>query len=299
MGDTTRQPAAEEPGSDLAGLLENARAGGARPGEKRYQWLIRVLHDARSNGLAAERLLPTELQLAEQFQVSRQTVRRALDELARAGEVTRFAGRGTYLLPAKQRHEPSFTSSQNLLAPAQTARYEIVAPLSRGIDIVAAGRMRQPTDVTYSASFRRFQDDVPIGFTTVYMPVHIGELLAGLGELEEAGHATTTSVIELLDQRLPGGVARAEQSITATGLPALAAQHLERTAAEVALQVDLLFFDQQNAIIELQSSYFLPDAYSYRSIFRRTPSQDLRARSADFGVLAVVQLHDVGVVAAR
>lgn len=279
MGDATQQPATAEPGSDLARLLETARAGGARPGEKRYEWLIRVLHNVRSNGMATERLLPTELQLAEQFRVSRQTVRRALDELARAGAVTRFAGRGTYLLPAKQQHEPGFSSSQNLLAPAQTARYEIVAPLSRGIDIVAAGRMRQPTDVIYSASFRRFQDDVPIGFTTVYMPVHIGELLAGLGELEEAGHATTTSVIELLDQRLPDGVAKAEQSITATGLPPLAAQHLERTAAEVALQVDLLFFDQQNAIIELQSSYFLPDAYSYRSIFRRTPSRDLPAAS--------------------
>jgi GntR family transcriptional regulator len=155
------------------------------------------------------------------------------------------------------------------LMSTQTAHYEIVTPLRRMIDIAAAGRMRQPTDVVHAASFRRLQEGVPIGYTTVYMPPHVGEFLSDIRELHEAGHETTTSVIELLDERVPGGVAGAEQSITATPLPVVAAQHLGRTPGEIALQIDLLFFDQEGAIIELQSSCYLPNAYSHRSTFRR------------------------------
>ena len=62
--------------------------------EEICQYIIGLIHD---NGLSKDDKLPTEKELAEQFEVSRITVQRALKELQQNGTVYRIQGGGTFV----------------------------------------------------------------------------------------------------------------------------------------------------------------------------------------------------------
>ena len=254
---------------DVGSLLSDIRDAGPLPGEKRYEWLGRALREViRMNVMPDDTMLPTEAQLTKQFGLSRQTVRKAMDELARERLIVRIAGKGTFLTPQGEtgRH---FTSTRNLLSSVHDSRYELVIPLHKRIELAAAGRLRLPTDVVACTSFRRLRDQTAFCYTSVFMPPHIGELLLDVSELKEPGTASFRTVAEILDDRIPGGIASAEQSITASGLSPEAAMNLKREEGETSLRIDLAYYDNQHAMVELQSSYFLPESYSYRSNWQR------------------------------
>jgi len=62
-----------------------------------YQVSERLRQEIRQRDLRPGDLLSTEEELQKRFQVSRATVRRALEELADEGLLTRITGKGTYV----------------------------------------------------------------------------------------------------------------------------------------------------------------------------------------------------------
>jgi GntR family transcriptional regulator len=56
-----------------------------------------VLRDIRSGDLAVDDRLPSELDMAEQYGVSRDVIRRAKEELAAEGWLIVLQGRGTFI----------------------------------------------------------------------------------------------------------------------------------------------------------------------------------------------------------
>lgn len=56
--------------------------------------------------------LPARRQLAQRYGVAVETIRRALDELARDGLISTQSTRGTYVVKAPDRPEPSFELHQ-------------------------------------------------------------------------------------------------------------------------------------------------------------------------------------------
>ena len=78
---------------------------------------------------AANSVLPTELQFAKRFQVSRITVRRALDMLERGGLISRQRGRGTVISPPKitRRFSPLYMFEQDLRDQGIAFETEVLA----------------------------------------------------------------------------------------------------------------------------------------------------------------------------
>jgi DNA-binding GntR family transcriptional regulator len=60
-----------------------------------------VLSEIRSGTLAIDDRLPNEFEMAEQYGVSRDSIRRAKEELAEQGWVIVLHGRGTFVSQAK------------------------------------------------------------------------------------------------------------------------------------------------------------------------------------------------------
>ena len=60
-----------------------------------------ILDQIQSGQLQPGVLLPSETDLARQYQVSRITAKRALDELVRQGRAFRQQGRGTFVAQAR------------------------------------------------------------------------------------------------------------------------------------------------------------------------------------------------------
>jgi GntR family transcriptional regulator len=174
----------------------------------------------------------------------------------------------------QDRYVNHFGSVEELMALSLDTECEVVSPLQRKVDIETASRLRLGSDEIYTVTLVRRHADVPFCHTSVYLPPRIGELLTRFGELAAAGRRSRVTVIGLIDVRLndirlAGGVAAAEQSVSAAGAPAFAARHLGCEPGEPLLRIDRLYFDAEDTPVELAVSYFDPEHYSYRVKLRR------------------------------
>ena len=235
-----------------------------------YRNLAAQIRDAIRNGEYADgRQLPTEEQLSASFSVSRQTVRRAMQDLVSEGIIYRVAGRGTYPVAEEDRYVNHFGSVEELMALSLDTECQVVSPLQRKVDVETASRLRLRSDEIFTVALVRLHADIPFCYTSVYLPPRIGQLLADVGELSSPGLRSRVTVIGLIDARRGGSITAAEQSISAVGAPDIAARHLGREAGEPMLRIDRLYFDDEDDPVELAVSYFDPEHYSYRVKLRR------------------------------
>jgi DNA-binding GntR family transcriptional regulator len=248
-------------------------SGGSRQ-ESAYHALARELRDAiLRNSYPEGTRLPTEAELAAEHGLSRQTVRRAFQDLVAEGVVYRVPGRGTFVTPKEGQYLRQFGSVEDLMGLAIDTDLVLISALQRRVEVAAAGRLRQQSDVVATATFRRVHDGVPFCETTVYLPVNVARLLEDVPELTVPGTTSKVTVIGLLDARLQHPITEAEQSITATvaGTGGAAAP-LEAPAGQALLRIDRIYYDSQEQPVELAVSHFLTDHYSYRVKLRRSIS---------------------------
>jgi GntR family transcriptional regulator len=238
--------------------------------ESTYTVVAREVRNRILQGDYADgRRLPTEAELAERHGVSRQTVRRAFQDLVAEGMVYRVPGRGTFVTRRDGAYLRQFGSIDDLMGLSVDTRMEVVVPLRRLVDVTAASRLRLPDDVVHTLTLRRWHDGAPFCVTTVSVPPAVGAALVPVPGLTTAGTSSETTIIALLDARLPAPIAEADQSITvAAADPATAAQ-LGCRAGDPLLRIDRLYSDTAGRPVELAISYFLPERYSYRTKLRR------------------------------
>jgi GntR family transcriptional regulator len=213
--------------------------------------------------------LPTEAELAERHRVSRQTVRRAFQDLVAEGMVYRVPGRGTFAAPRNGQYLRQFGSIDDLMGLSIDTTMQLVNPLRRQINLDAAGRLRLTTDGVFTLAFLRLHDDTPFCHTAVYLPPAVGELIADKTELTQPGQRGESTIIGLLDAKLPAPIIEAEQSIT-VGYPAPGiAEQLHCESRHALLRIDRLYLTSDAQPVELAISHFVPEHYSYRVHLRR------------------------------
>lgn len=233
----------------------------------------RVAGDLRTQILARdfppETPLPTEAEIATQYAVSRQTVRRAFQDLVAEGLVTRVPGRGTFATPQGGRYLRQLGSVEDLMALSADSQMSVLDPLADAVDPAAAGRLRLPDDHVATASFVRLHDGRPFSHTRVYLPSGVGARLDGAPELASEGFVSEVTVIGLLDRVLQAPIAEAEQSIAVAEAPAEAAVALGVPPGSAVLRIDRTYYDRAGAPVELAVSHFHPERYTYRVRLRR------------------------------
>ncbi|MFC9499964.1 GntR family transcriptional regulator [Streptomyces sp. NPDC056982] len=215
--------------------------------------------------------LPTEAELAASHGLSRQTVRRAFQDLVTEGLVHRVPGRGTFAAPREEQYLRQFGSVEDLMALSLDTTMRLVSPLRRRVDVDAAGRLRVGSDRVDHLSLLRLHEDTPFCLTTVHLPPDVGALVADRPELTEAGTDSRVTIIGLLDGRLPEPIAEAEQSVTVALASAEVAAHLDCPPQHPLLRIDRLYLSASGRPVELAVSHFLPEHYSYRVRLRRHP----------------------------
>ncbi|HZV74169.1 MAG TPA: GntR family transcriptional regulator [Conexibacter sp.] len=240
-----------------------------------YGTLAAQLRDAIARGdYAGGRRMPTEAELSAEHGVSRQTVRRALQELVSDGLVFRVAGRGTFptSVAPNTHYLRSIGSIDDLLALQLDTTRETLRPLALRADVGAAGRLQLESDQVMTALFRRCHEGVPFGVTEVFVPVAIGRELQARGALAKSGESARRAIVGIVDEVVTDGVAGAHQSITAAALPEALAEAMECPPGTPALRIDRLYVDVHGRPVELAVSHFDPDRYTYRVQLRRGPS---------------------------
>lgn len=230
----------------------------------------RLRVDIRRNRYAHGRRLPTEAELSETHKVSRQTVRRAFQDLVAEGIVYRVPGRGTFAYDDHGKYLRSFGSIDDLMAISDDTEMEVTIPPRTCVDLGAAGRLHLDSDQVVSMAFRRLHAGQPFCHTTVFLPVPLGRGLFDVAELSDVGTPQGITVLGVVQALAGTPIVEAQQSITAVSAPPEVCEHLDVRPDQPVLRIDRLYADRDKRLIELAINHFDPSRYSYRLQIRAT-----------------------------
>jgi GntR family transcriptional regulator len=214
--------------------------------------------------LAPHARLPTERELAENFGVTRVTVRRALDKLGHEGRVYRTQGAGTFVAEpriAKSVELTSFTEDMRARGLVPGSRETHIENIPAGAEIGARLSLSPRDPVTHI--FRvRTADGAPLCIEHTYIPARLAPELATA--------ALEGSLYQLLAETYHLKVEKAEQTIRATVLDRPEARLLEVPEFSPAFKVQRVAYDARNQRIEYAESVYRADRYSYDFVIYRS-----------------------------
>ena len=233
-----------------------------------YQHLASDLRQAIATGrYPAGQRLPTEAELVSSTGLSRQTVRRAFQELVSEGVIYRVRGRGTFAVPGDGRYLRSFGSIDDLMALSLDSEMQVVEPLHVLASVETASELGTSDDTVMTISFLRLHDGVPFCYTRVYVPMETGRRLRELPELAaltEPGARARFTIISLVDRVSEHPIHSAVQNATAVAATADIARRLGCSPGLPVLRIDRLYRDRELTPLELAVTHFHPGRYSYR-----------------------------------
>jgi DNA-binding GntR family transcriptional regulator len=199
--------------------------------------------------------------------LSRQTVRRAFQELATEGLIYRVPGRGTFPVPGDGRYLRSFGSIDDLMALSLDTELQVVEPLHVLASVEIADQLEPGSDTVMTISFLRLHEGAPFCYTRVHIPLEIGRRLKKLPQIQalaEPGSRASCTVISLLNGVSERPIHSAMQTVIATGADADIAHRLGCEPGTPLLRIERLYRDRELTPLELAVNYCRPDRYSYR-----------------------------------
>ena len=233
-----------------------------------YQRLADDLRSALKDGrFQKEKPMPTEAELAQTYSVSRQTVRRAFQDLVGEGLVYRVAGRGTFpsSLVRHGHYVRSIGTIEDILAFTGT-EMEIIRPMELVADEEAARRLELQSKGVAALVLRRLYEGVPFALTHVYLPPELGQRLVEAEILPARGPGT---VIGTIDRLIPGTIAGANQTITTALAPPDVAPYIEYEVDQCCLRTERTYFDTEGTPVQVTTGFYNPNRYTYRLQMRR------------------------------
>ena len=242
-----------------------ASRAAARHGTTAYGAVADQLRGDIANGRYPDGVpLPTEAELCDLHAVSRQTVRRAFQDLVAESLVHRIPGRGTFVSESEGKYTRSSGSIEELMSLSEDTDLDVLSVPTIGIHIEAAGRLHLDADTVVSMRFRRLHLDRPYCITTAYLPVPVGRGLLDVPDFCTTGVRRNMTVLSVVQQVSGRMIAGADQMITAVAATPEIAELLECASGDPVMRIDRLYFDQHNELLELAVNYFNPARYTYR-----------------------------------
>lgn len=220
-----------------------------------YQQLQRGLRDAiATKALLPDDALPPERDLAEQFSVSRITVRKALDGLVEEGLLTRRQGSGTFVASRVEKNFSKLTSfSEDMAARGRRAHSEWLSRAEGKVtpeESLALGL--GPGTAVFRYSRVRYADDLPMALEYTTVPAKI------LGSLE----AVSDSLYDALE-RSGHRPTRALQRLRAVLFTEAQAQLLDVRPRDPGLLIERRASSASGEVVEFTQSYYRGDTYDF------------------------------------
>ena len=154
-----------------------SKALSAAANHRRVEQFIR--DRIRSGELKPGDPIPPECRLAEQFRLSRMTVRLALARLVHDGLITRHRGRGSFVAEPRLEHSKPFLSfEEEMLARGATTGIKLLDMRTEPVEGRAAENLGLPAGTAVMVLERlRFVNGQVVGYEIRYLPRQIGQAL--------------------------------------------------------------------------------------------------------------------------
>jgi len=224
----------------------------------------RLRESIRESGGQHERL-PTEAELSKKYKTSRQTVRRAYQELVADGLVRRTPRRGTFPI-ARRPYVRSFGTIEDLIALREDTELEVVEPLTFASS--ATPDRTLAVGPTAELTIRRLYKERPFVCAVISFPAELGRRLER-SALSRRGARNRKTVLEMLEDATGVRIAVARQVITIDVVPRRLARLIDVSTGTSVLRIDRTYYDEKGSIVQLTTSYFNPSRYSYALELRR------------------------------
>jgi GntR family transcriptional regulator len=219
-------------------------------------------------------MLPSEADLQRRFDVSRATVRQAVQELAFAGVVKREQGRGTFVaVPPLERALPELTSfsehlaSKGLVSSSRLINWEAVSgPRERDGQSLPSPDSPDPrlfgrSSLRLARAIRlRLANDRPVGLHTTLVPLAIAE---AIGFTEERLRRDERLSLYAELERAGFRLSEAEEHLRARLLARPEAALLGVPPSTAAMSVLRLTRDEGGRLLEAVRAVYLGDKYDY------------------------------------
>jgi GntR family transcriptional regulator len=220
-----------------------------------YQQLQRTLRQAIENRvLGPDDALPPERDLAEEFHVSRITVRKAIHGLVSEGLLVRRQGSGTFVSTRVEKNFSKLTSfSEDMRARGRTPRSVWLKKTAGSVTPEEALALRSsPGTPVYRFHRIRFADDAP-------MSVEYATVLASCLPALDAVESSLYEALEATGNR----PVRALQRLRAVLFTAEQAELLQAKERDAGLLVERLGFLKDGRAVEFTQSYYRGDIYDF------------------------------------
>ncbi len=233
--------------------------------QSRYvQIAERIRGEIASGQYASGDRIPTENELARMLDVSRPTVRQALDLLAREGLLVRVKGSGTFVSQPKLVHESTtFVTGyrEESRRKNRILRTKVVSLGTQraGEKVGDALKLDAEELVTRLVRIRHLENvyaNAPVVYTTLYVPVKLFPDMAGID-------FTETSFYDALDGR-GLSVAHASRRLEVVIPPKEVAAGLEITAFEPTAFIASRGYTASGQVVEYTESYYPASRSSFR-----------------------------------
>lgn len=214
--------------------------------------------------LQEEETIPSEREFAERFEISRMTVRQAINNLVMDGYLYRQKGRGTFVNKKKVEQElqglTSFT--EDMLSRGMTPSNRLLSFQILPADAKTAKELSiSEGELIYKIKRSRLADGAPMALETAYIPVSI---VPGLTE----GNSNQ-SLYRYIEEVLSLSISEAKQEIEASIADESAAKELSiEKGAPILLMVRTSFL-QDGTPFELVKSAFRADRYRFIHTMKR------------------------------
>lgn len=225
-----------------------------------YHQVYLVLRERILNGTYPhDSLLPGEQELAQIFSVSRITVKRALNELASQGLVTRHRGRGTvvrFKMPTAHVSGSFDGLLENLLMLGLETDVQLLN-LKEGPaphPIAAALEIEDAAPVQHAVRLRSVEGE-PFSYVVTHVPMAVASTI-------KAADLKATPLLALIE-RAGVKVASARQWITATLADPDIARALKVSVGSALLKVTRVVRDDTGRPVQHIVAFYRPDRYQY------------------------------------
>jgi GntR family transcriptional regulator len=239
-----------------------------------YHQIFAKLRDEIAEGIyQKDAALPGEFDLAARFDVSRITIRRALEELATRGLIIREHGSGTFV-SGRSAAPPLRTSiddflQYNLAITADSKPHLLSYALVAASPYVAAKLRVGAGELIYQLRLVR-RSDRPTIYSTGYYPRSIGERI----DPKIVGKEPTLVWLKRMRVR----VSKGDVMISAVAADADQAAVLEVAAGAPLLVTDRVLFDAKEAPLELARMAMRPDCHELSWEFSAAASRTRERR---------------------
>ena len=243
----------------LANVLDSADIDKTAPLPLYHQVRVAILTLIEEGDLREGSLIPTEREIGQKLQVSRITVRRAIDELVREGYLVARQGKGTFV--ARPKIDRRMTQMQSFSEQMQAEGHR---PDSKLLSLrhekaqrhVASALDLQDDEWVAVVERLRYADDEPICVSLTYLKLPHDVVLTPI-ELQQE-----SSLWAILIKK---GIwlARSEETIQATAAGEGVAEHLDIEVGAPLLLVEGVVYSADDIPIEYHEIFNRGDRYKY------------------------------------